>query len=117
MPHYLIALNWSPAQANRYATMSPAEMQATIAKYNAWSGAIAQAGKLRGGEKLRDTGWRVMTASGVTDGPFSESKEFIGGFFIIEASDYDEAVKLCRKHPHLEFGSVEIREIEPIHGR
>jgi hypothetical protein len=97
--------------------MSPAEMQAIIAKYNAWSGAVAQAGKLRGGEKLRDTGWRVMTASGVTDGPFSESKEFIGGFFIIEASGYDDAELLCREHPHLAFGSVEIREIEPMQGR
>ncbi|MFM2090551.1 MAG: YCII-related domain, partial [Planctomycetota bacterium] len=42
---------------------------------------------------------------------------FIGGFFLIEASGYDEAVALCRQHPHLEFGSVEIREIEPMQGR
>ena len=91
-------------------------MQATIDQYSAWAGRIAQAGKLRAGEKLRDTGWRVLTANGVMDGPYSESKEFIGGFYMIEARDYDEAVALCRDHPHLAFGSVEIRETEPIRG-
>lgn len=117
MPQYMIALRWSSEQAARYAAMSPAEMQTTVAKYIAWSTRVAQAGQLRAGEKLRDTGGRVLTAGGLTDGPYSESKEVIGGFYIIEAKSYDEAVALCRDHPHLAFGPVEIREIDQIPGR
>ena len=47
-----------------------------------------------------------------TDGPYVESKEVIGGFMIIEARDYDDAVRLCGDHPHLDIGSIEVREID-----
>jgi len=55
------------------------------------------------GEKLQDETGRVMKGTGtnlaVSDGPYAESKEVIGGFFIIEANDYDHAVELCRDCP------------------
>jgi hypothetical protein len=47
-----------------------------------------------------------------TDGPYSETKEVLGGFYTIEASSYDEAVKQALTHPHLEYGgTVEIRQL------
>jgi hypothetical protein len=50
----------------------------------------------------------------VTDGPYVESKEFLGGFWIIEASSYDEMVKLVSDSPHLATGSLELRQIEEM---
>ena len=51
----------------------------------------------------------------VSDGPFAEAKEVIGGYFIIESANYDEAVKLSSDCPHLELGGrIELREIEVL---
>ncbi len=48
----------------------------------------------------------------VTDGPYSEAKEVLGGFYVIEADNYDHAVELTLAHPHLEYnGVVEVRHI------
>lgn len=99
--------------------MSPDEMQRVIARYQAWSAKMAQAGKLAGGEKLRDDGGKHLTAKGgkftVRDGPFAEAKEIIGGYFLIEAKDYAEATKLCEDCPHLALGGrIELREIEKL---
>ena len=49
----------------------------------------------------------------VTDGPYAEAREVIGGLFIIEANSYDEIVELSKDCPHLDFGSIEIREVDP----
>jgi hypothetical protein len=114
MPQYLFLLHEDPS---RYADLSPAEMQAIIEKYSAWAGKIAAQGRLRGGEKLQDgTGRRVHTANGklvVTDGPYAEGKEVVGGYFIVEADNYEQAVALANDCPHVETGVVEVREIEP----
>ncbi len=48
----------------------------------------------------------------VTDGPYVESREVIGGYFVVEAADYDAAAKMVEDCPHLDFGSIEIRRIE-----
>jgi hypothetical protein len=90
--------------------LSPEEVQAALGRYRAWS---QKAGRV-GGEKLKDHGGKVMKGKAVTDGPYVESKEMIGGFMIIEARDYDDAVRLCRDHPHLDFGSIEIREVDQV---
>ena len=113
MPQYILLLH-EPAVPNGGAP-SPAEMQAIIAKYQAWSGRLAQSGNLRGGEKLADGSGRVLRQGmAVHDGPYAESKEVIGGYFLIEATDYDEAARLSADCPHLDFGVVEIREIEKV---
>lgn len=116
MPKYLMILHDAmPVLAN----LSPAQMQAVIEKYQAWSAKVGQAGKLVGGEKLKDEGGKHISApSGklvVRDGPFAEAKEVIGGYFIIEGASYDEAVKISSDCPHLELGGrIELREIDPI---
>jgi hypothetical protein len=72
--------------------LSPEEIQKIVERYQAWSAKIAEGGKLVGGQKLADEpGRHMQLANGkvaVRDGPYAESKEIIGGFFIIEAADY-----------------------------
>lgn len=113
MPNYLLLLHENPAS---FQDMSADEMQAIIQKYSAWSDHLAQAGKLTGGKKLADGEGRVLRRvnghTSISDGPYTESKEVIGGLFEIVADNYDQAVAIARECPHLEFGTVEVRAIE-----
>lgn len=114
MRDYLLLLHEHPAQMEG---ISPTEMQAIIARYHAWAGALAQQGRLAHGAKLMDEGGKQLrrTAEGIraADGPFAEAKEIIGGLFIIRAADYGEAVRLASDCPHLETGWIELREVDP----
>ena len=98
--------------------VSPAEMQRVVEKYMQWGSRLADAGKLEAGEKLQDGDGRVLGGEGaalrVTNGPFAEAREVVGGFWIVQAEDYDEAVRLVSDCPHLAFGSLEIRRIEEL---
>ncbi len=98
---------------------SPEEIQAIIGEYVAWRRGIEARGALVGGEKLADEGGRelslVENRVRVVDGPFSEAKEVVGGFFTIEAADYDEAVALASDCPHLKYGlRIELRQVEAM---
>jgi len=77
-----------------------------------WIGELASQGKVRGGAPLQpeDAGFRV-TAAETRDGPFTETKEVIGGYFVIEVSSMDEARRIAGTCPHAQFGTVEVREI------
>lgn len=112
MPKYLLLLR-GPTEPLK--DLSPDEIQAIIQKYKAWTEKLKKAGHFVGAEKLSDDG-RVLRRSGTRmaskDGPYIESKEVIGGFFIIEAKTYVQAVELVRDCPNLEWGPVEVREIE-----
>jgi hypothetical protein len=101
-----------------FADLSAEDIQQIIGEYVAWSNSLAEQGKLVGGEKLKDEGGKSLTRQNgslrVTDGPFAESKEVIGGYFTISAENYDEAVELAGTCPHLKFGGrIELREVEP----
>ena len=82
-----------------FANLSPSEMQAIFARYGAWSDGLRKAGTLGPSEKLTDGAGRVIRRTNgkvmVTDGPFTEGKEVLGGFFTIEAVSYDDDV-----HPY-----------------
>lgn len=97
--------------------MSPADIQAVIQRYIAWRERVQRGGRAVSGHKLVDGTGRVMRgpigSASVTDGPYAEAREVIGGLFLIEAGSYEEVVRLCEDCPHLEFGSIEIREVEP----
>ena len=102
-----------------FSQMSPDQIEAVIREYVAWSQKIEADGKYVGGQKLKDEGGKRLSGfSGdfrVTDGPYAEAKEVIGGFFTIAAADYDEAVEMSRDCPHLKYGGrIELREIEPV---
>jgi hypothetical protein len=96
---------------------SPAEMQRIIQKYRDWSEAVGRSGRLLAAEKLRAQEGRVVRSHEgrpvVTDGPYAESKELVGGFWLLEAGAYDDVLSLLREHPHLDGGgALEIRQIE-----
>lgn len=118
MPAYLLLLHENPAD---WRELAPEEMQRVIEKYGAWSRALAERGQLAGGEKLRDDGGRHVRRNGagaggaalVTDGPYAEAREVVGGYFLVRADDYDAAVVIAGECPHLARGWVEVREIEP----
>lgn len=105
---------------NAFRTLSPEEMQRVLEKYNAWFGKVGATGKMLGGEKLKEEGGRIVSLHKgqvtVTDGPYSETKEVIGGIFTIEAKNYDEAVAIVNDCPHLGYGRIELREIDPMAG-
>jgi len=108
MPQYMLLLYEKP---DRMQGLSPDEMQKALEKYMAWTKQPCYKGGLRLG---MDHGRVIRTDGGkprVADGPFSETKEVLGGYYLIEAANYDEAVKLTLTHPHVEYnGNVEIRE-------
>ncbi|MBL8237127.1 MAG: hypothetical protein JNM66_06900 [Bryobacterales bacterium] len=115
MNEYLLILH-DPADS-AFSEMSAEEMQGIIARYGQWAGEMASRGKMRGGNKLEDGTARHLTgkagAATVLDGPFPETKEVVGGYFLIAAESYEEAVELASSCPHLDFGRIEVRRIEP----
>ncbi len=90
---------------------SPAQMEEMYARFNAWKekfqkNIVDMGGKLKGGG-------RIVTSEGVTDGPFVEAKEVIGGYMIVSAESMDEAIEVARQSPGVWMpgSSVEVREI------
>ncbi len=99
---------------------SAEEIQSIIAEYVAWREAVADRGQLIGGEKLADEGGKWLVPEGhhteVTDGPYTEAKEVLGGYFAIQADDYEAAVELAKGCPHLKYGGrIEVRQIDEVH--
>lgn len=98
---------------------TPEMIQTVIQKYNNWAEKLGKEGRLKDCQKLREELGRNMVGFGskqvVTDGPYAETKEVIGGYWVITAKDYDEAVKLASDCPTLEFGGrIEVRELEDM---
>ena len=113
MAQFMMLLHSEPPTEGAY---SPEEIQAVVQKYQEWSEKMGAAGKLAGGNKLANDAGKVLRGTddiSVVDGPFAETKEVIGGYFILEAKDYAEAAELSKSCPHLAFGgAIELRQIE-----
>jgi hypothetical protein len=109
MPQFMLLLYDDPSQ---WAKRSPEEMQKAIEKYRAWTMKSFTKDSKRLGE---DKGRVVRNLDGkprAADGPYSETKEVLGGFYLIEAHDYDEAVARASEHPHVEYGgTIEVRRL------
>lgn len=92
---------------------SPEQMQANMGKWMDWIDKLAKENKYVGGEPLLPGGKLIKgSASHVTDGPYTEGKEIVGGYFIINAADYDEAVALCADYPdYATGGSIQVRHV------
>jgi hypothetical protein len=97
-------------------TGSPEELQAITKKWMDWIGGIAAQNKLTSqGNRLGSEGKVVRPNNVVTDGPYTEIKELIGGYSIINAESYDEAVEIAKGCPIFELGgNVEVRDINPM---
>jgi hypothetical protein len=99
-----------------YQAVSPEEEAATLAAYGAFAEEMGRRGVLRGGERLRPTtdATTVRVRDGQTltsDGPFAETKEQMGGYFIVDCKDLDEAIEIAAKIPGARTGTVEVRPI------
>ncbi len=92
---------------------SPEEMQAHMQKWGAWMQSLAQSGTLVDGLPL-NTGGKVVASDGetVTDGPFAEGTEVVGGYLIVNAKDLSHATEISKGCPIFEYGGTcEIREV------
>lgn len=91
---------------------SPEQMQANMGKWMAWIDKLSKQGKYVAGEPLLPGGKLVDSNKKVTDGPYTEGKEVVGGFFIINADDYNEAIAIAKDCPDYEHGgSVQVRQV------
>jgi hypothetical protein len=99
----------NPPRADRQP--SPEEMQQMYAAWNSWKEKF-KANILDIGDGLKSTG-KVVSASGVTDGPFVEAKEVVGGFSIVSADSYERAVAVAKEAPVslMPGARIEIREM------
>lgn len=96
---------------------SPEQWQAHMQRWMQWMGDMQQQGKFVGAQPLSITGKKVTgTKKVITDGPYMEGKEMVGGYLICKANTYDEAVEISKGCPILEFddGVVEVREIQAL---
>ncbi len=95
---------------------SPQEMEAQMKRWQDWFSQLGQEGKLKDwGAPLQRDGKRVAAGGVITDGPFSEGKEIIGGFSIVKAKDLAEAAEIAKGCPlFLNGGSVEVRPVQAM---
>ena len=93
---------------------SAEQMQENMGKWMAWIEKLSKAGTYVEGEPLLPGGKLVSGPNGkmVTDGPYTEGKEVLGGYFIVKANDMDEAVEIAKGCPDFELGcSVQVRQV------
>ena len=93
--------------------LSPEEIQERMQKWMAWSAKMEKMGIVKGGEALHPEVTRISGENRVvSDGPFVESKELIGGFFVIKAKSKEQVLEIAQDFPDYDLGSsVEIREV------
>lgn len=97
-----------------YADFSPEQVEAMLQRYFAWSDQLRREGRLVAADELAPGGRTVRNRQGqiAVDGPYAETKEGIGGFYLIEADDEDRAVAIAKGCPILDYGGfVEVRAI------
>ena len=91
---------------------SPADLQANMGKWMAWVDKLSKEGKYVAGEPLLPGGKLVTGPSSVTDGPYTEGKEVVGGYFIVNANSIEEAIAECKNYPDFKFGGqVQVRQV------
>ena len=119
MPKFLFIFRGG-GYASKTDTISPTEVEAHLAKWQAWSKDLHAGGQLAGAHPLGHPP-AGATLRGrdktVTDGPYAESKDLVSGILIVEAATLDAATELARGCPIFEFdGSVEVRQVMDVPG-
>ncbi len=110
MSQFMLLLRGGNEEIRGY---SPEQFQELLQRYFTWTDHLRTTGKLHSAEQLQDGG-RMLQANGqsIVEGPYTETKEAVGGFYVIEAGDYDDAVQIARGCPLLTHsGFVEVRGI------
>ena len=110
-PHFLLVFR--ETQPETYAAMSADERRAALRTWNGWLDGLVEQGRLLSGNTLAPAG-RVVSGTGgrVTDGPFAEARETIGGYLLLVADDLDDATRIARQAPNVAYGmEVEVRPV------
>ena len=115
---YLLLIYANEAEA---AEIDPAKMAAVVDEFQSFTQSIVKSGNHKGRNRLRpsSTATTVRVRDGktlTTDGPFAETREQLGGYYLIEARDLDEAIKIAARIPGARWGSVEVRPVWPMGG-
>jgi len=115
MAKFMLLLHDRP---KAFAGLSPAEMQQIVLKYVAWGRRLRVKKLMVEGHKLTENPGRVVRQKRgkpmVSDGPYAESKELLGGYYIVKAKDYDEALHLALDCPHVAYGTIEVRQVDEV---
>jgi hypothetical protein len=103
-------------EEKKLAGMAKSETDAFMGEYGAYTSSIKGSGHYLGGEALQPvhTATTIRSRSGkvsTTDGPFAETKEQLGGFYLIEAKDLNDAIQVASRIPSVKTGSIEVRPI------
>jgi len=106
------------ADMKKFEEFSPEEMAAAMDECFAYDDVLRRGGHFLGGEALQppEKAATVRMRAGkvvVTDGPYAETKEQLGGILFLEARDLEHAVELMSKHPGVKFGPFEVRPANP----
>jgi len=107
------------ASEQDWASQSEEQAQAVNQEYMAFTKDIIDSGLMKGGEALQGTATAttVRVRDGetlTTDGPFAETKEQLGGFYLVDCKDLDEAIELAARIPDVRRGSIEVRPVMEI---
>ena len=99
-----------------WSSMAKEGIEQMYAEYRKYSEDLAKAGVIRGGSELKptSTATTVRVRGGkrqVTDGPFAETKEQLGGFYLVDCKDLDEAIETAAKIPGARDGAIEVRPV------
>ena len=101
---------------SRFGEATPDEIQQVMAAYDAFSREVGEAGAMLGGEGLQpsSTATSVKVRDGETvtsDGPFADTREQLGGYYLLECRDLDEAIGWAAKIPGAQNGTIEVRPV------
>jgi hypothetical protein len=92
--------------------MSDEERGRIMQEYFAYTNELAESGKFVAGDALQPTSTaKTVTTAGVTDGPFAETKEQLGGYYLVEVDTEDEALEWAAKIPSARYGKIEVRPV------
>ena len=110
---YLLMIYQNEAE---YAKLDTATGQKMMGEYQEFTQSIIQSGNFKAGDRLRPTttATTVRIRDGktlTTDGPFAETREQLGGYYLIEAKDLDAAIAIAARIPSARLGSIEVRPI------
>jgi hypothetical protein len=102
-----------------WSAMPKADSEKMFGEYVTYTQSIAQSGHYKGGNPLQptNTATTVRIRNGkreTTDGPFAETREQLGGYYLVDAKDLDEAIGLAERIPGARMGSIEVRPIMPM---
>ena len=102
-----------------YPKMARAEAENMMAEYMAFTAKVKESGHYIGGNRLQpthtSTSVRIRNGNlSATDGPFAETKEQLGGYYLIEAKDLNDAIQVASRIPGAKVGTIEVRPIAPV---